>query len=189
MGKQHSWILVLRIAGSIHTIQQLVKSRSDTLGISAFHWYLSYLGRPKCFWMTGFFNPNGKLIRPLSSAGHARCFSSCTGFLTAMRQEVTRTHKGWSLDTVMIDNTVLRLYKDDIREAPAEVSRIGRVPLATYLIRLRVSMSMASIWKELVGIESTVGCMNLKTKSFMFPCQSFTYLRLIRAWSNSNLDR
>lgn len=38
-----------------------------------------------------------------------------------MRQEVTRMHKGWSLDTVTIDNLVLRLYKDDIREAPTEV--------------------------------------------------------------------
>lgn len=44
------------------------------------------------------------------------------GFLTAMRQEVTRMHKGWSLDTVTIDNQVLRSYKDDIREAPAEVT-------------------------------------------------------------------
>ncbi|CAF1079469.1 unnamed protein product [Adineta steineri] len=61
--------------------------------------WLNY-GRPKCFWMTGFFNPNG--------------------FLTAMRQEVTRMHKGWSLDTVTIDNQVLRLYKDDIHEAPTE---------------------------------------------------------------------
>ncbi|CAF4197044.1 unnamed protein product, partial [Rotaria sordida] len=42
------------------------------------------------------------------------------GFLTAMRQEVTRMHKGWSLDTVTIDNIVLRSYKDDIREAPNE---------------------------------------------------------------------
>ena len=42
-----------------------------------------------------------------------------------MRQEVTRTHKGWSLDTVTIDNVVLRSYKDDIREAPAEVIRVG----------------------------------------------------------------
>lgn len=43
------------------------------------------------------------------------------GFLTAMRQEVTRMHKGWSLDSVTIDNMVLPIYKDDIREAPAEV--------------------------------------------------------------------
>ncbi|CAF5168208.1 unnamed protein product, partial [Rotaria magnacalcarata] len=37
-----------------------------------------------------------------------------------MRQEVTRMHYGWSLDTVAIDNMVLRSYKDDIREAPTE---------------------------------------------------------------------
>jgi len=42
------------------------------------------------------------------------------GFLTAMRQEVTRMHKGWSLDTVTIDNLVLRLYKDDIRDPPIQ---------------------------------------------------------------------
>ncbi|CAF3992979.1 unnamed protein product, partial [Rotaria magnacalcarata] len=61
--------------------------------------WLNY-GRPKCFWITGFFNPNG--------------------FLTAIRQEVTRMHHGWSLNTVTIDNMVLRSYKDDIREAPTE---------------------------------------------------------------------
>ena len=55
----------------------------------------------------------------LSSRNSSLCV---LGFLTAMRQEVTRLHKGWSLDTVTIDNIVLRSYKDDIREAPIEVT-------------------------------------------------------------------
>lgn len=42
-----------------------------------------------------------------------------TGFLTAMRQEVTRAHKGWALDNVTIHNEVLRLYSDEIRTSPA----------------------------------------------------------------------
>jgi len=44
-----------------------------------------------------------------------------------MRQEVTRMHKGWSLDTVIIDNLVLRSYKDDIREAPIEVNYLRKI--------------------------------------------------------------
>jgi len=42
-----------------------------------------------------------------------------TGFLTAMRQEVTRAHKGWSLDTVILHNDVTKWLKDDINSSPS----------------------------------------------------------------------
>ncbi|XP_055862272.1 dynein axonemal heavy chain 8-like isoform X3 [Biomphalaria glabrata] len=59
-----------------------------------------FQGRPVVFWMTGFFNPQG--------------------FLTAMRQEVTRAHKGWALDSVSLHNDITKFFKDDINIAPPE---------------------------------------------------------------------
>ena len=85
---------------------------SSTLGL----WFASLLdrdaqerkwlneGRPPCYWLTGFKNP--------------------AGFLTAMKQEVTRQHKAdsWALDDVLYQ-TVFTDHKDNsqVRAAPKQV--------------------------------------------------------------------
>jgi len=51
-------------------------------------------GRPKSFWMTGYFNAQG--------------------FLTAVQQEVTRRHQGWSLDDIIVYTELTPMEKEEV---------------------------------------------------------------------------
>lgn len=49
------------------------------------------------------------------------------GFLTAMRQEVSRAHEGWPLDTVTLQNDVTQLTREAVKDAP----KVGKSPSCT----------------------------------------------------------
>lgn len=36
------------------------------------------------------------------------------------KQEVTRSHKGWALDSVVLQNHITKLNREDVHEGPAE---------------------------------------------------------------------
>ncbi|NXU56823.1 DYH5 protein, partial [Turnix velox] len=95
--------------GRIPTCWKKASWASSTLGfwftelLERNHQFYNWIfeSRPNCFWMTGFFNPQG--------------------FLTSVRQqEITRANKGWALDSVVLRNEVTKWMKDDITSAPLE---------------------------------------------------------------------
>jgi dynein heavy chain len=85
-----------------------VSWESATLGLwftgllqrhNAIHSWI-FVGRPKTFWMTGYFNPQG--------------------FLTSMQQEVARKHQGWALDDVAVFTEVQKMENEEVKEAAPE---------------------------------------------------------------------
>ncbi|VDO02268.1 unnamed protein product [Rodentolepis nana] len=60
-------------------------------------------GRPKAYWLTGFFNPQG--------------------FLTAVRQEAARASK-FALDAAALTNEVTRMNLEEVSRVPSEGNRV-----------------------------------------------------------------
>lgn len=93
-----SWLSKSWEASSLGTWFANLQQRHEQLS----RWL--HYGRPKSYWLAGFFNPQG--------------------FLTAVRQEVTRKHAGdkWSLDDVVMTSDVTHPPKEpeNVKEAPSE---------------------------------------------------------------------
>jgi len=55
-----------------------------------------------------------------------------------MRQEITRAHRGWALDAVVLDNDVTKLMKEDISSPPSEGRIVPADLFYFYLLTLPV---------------------------------------------------
>lgn len=55
------------------------------------------------------------------------------GFLTAMRQEVARANRGWALDTVTLDNKVLKQMKEEITASPTVSKNIEILAMQQFI--------------------------------------------------------
>ncbi len=56
-----------------------------------------------------------------------------------MRQEMTRAHKGWALDNVVLDNEVTKIMKEDVNSAPGQ----GTDLLGISMLRFFNAVSMS----------------------------------------------
>ncbi|KAG8468097.1 hypothetical protein KFE25_007149 [Diacronema lutheri] len=100
-------LFLARVPGQWERVSQLIMPNIGLWWVSIlsrneqlYNWMKS--NRPNCFWLTGFFNPQG--------------------FLTANRQEVCRKHvkENWALDDVISTYEVQKAEKDEVKRGPEE---------------------------------------------------------------------
>lgn len=60
-----------------------------------------------------------------------------------MRQEVTRAHRGWALDSVVLQSVITRLNKEEVTEHPTE----GFFPF--FLIPFHTFLSFSSYYSNI----------------------------------------